>query len=135
MNRLIKFIAIFFGIVFTIVAAAGVYLGYSALGTMEEAKQEAELFAQNASKEQCLEQYIERYLACEEMSCYFSVTSFGVTCLEAASGSTENFCRDKPKSQIEVYRGDWKDGLCKSKGMDTQSCLNVYKIIEVHCGN
>ena len=135
MKKFLKYTAITLGVLFVIFLAIGFFLGNSMESIYAEAKQEAESFAKTATKDQCLEEYADKYLACEDISCFTSSASFGVICLAAASGSKEEFCRDKPKSQTEFYSSDWKDGLCKSKGLNTQDCLSAYKIIETHCSN
>lgn len=135
MKKFIKITLIVIAALFILLIILGYFVGNSMNGIIAKTQGEAEGFAKTASKEQCLERYVDKYSACEEFSCYASSASFGIICLAAASDDKNEFCSDKPKSQFEFYKGDWKDGLCKSKGLDTSSCLSVYKIIETHCAS
>ena len=135
MKKVIIIIVAIVSIVLAGIFAVGIYYAYTFGDAALVAKEEADEFAMQADKEQCLGEYIDRSLACTELECFSASAAFGLFCLEAASGTTEEFCSDKPKSQAEFYEGDWKSGICAEKGLDTSGCLGVYKIVEAHCSN
>lgn len=117
----------------SIVVIGGSYFASKMGDFMEETQAEATKFAENATKEDCLEKYVADYKACEGITCYGKTASFGVMCLAEAKGNIEAFCKDKPKSQAEVYGSTWNKEFCKARGLDNQDCVNVYKIIETQC--
>jgi hypothetical protein len=114
-----------------------VIIGYYAVVQMgeffEETYLEAAEYAENASKDQCLEKYVEDYKACDGVTCFGKTTTFGVMCLMQAEGDVEEFCADKPKSESEVKGSEWNENYCKPRGLDDLDCVNVYKVVETVC--
>ena len=135
MKKFILITLISIAVIFILLVVIGFFIGSSIDELTLESKKEAEEFAKTANKEQCLEKYVDKYIACDDLSCYSSSAAFGVICLAAATGSKDEFCSNKPKSETEFYEGDWKQGLCKSKGLDTSRCLHIFKVIDTHCAN
>lgn len=133
MKKFLKIVGIGFLFLFVGFIGLGFYLGDSIDGMYQEVQVKAEKFAATATKDDCIDKYTIEYKSCSDMSCFSESAMFGVMCLSAASGDSAQFCADKPKSQSEFYNGQWKEGYCKDNGLDAQSCLSVYKVIDSHC--
>lgn len=133
MKKFLKIVGIGFLVLLVGFIGLGFYLGDSVDGMYQEVQVKAEAFAATATKDDCLVKYATDYKSCSEISCYSETAMFGAVCLSAASGDSAQFCADKPKSQSEVYKSEWKNDFCKNNGLDTQDCVSVYKIIDTHC--
>jgi hypothetical protein len=99
----------------------------------EETYIEAQEYAQNATKDDCLEKYVEDYKACDGVACFTKTATFGVMCLAEAQGDLEEFCSDKPMSEDEVMDSQWNRNFCKPRGLNEYDCKNVYSIVEAVC--
>jgi hypothetical protein len=121
-------------VAFIIVLVVGGYYLVSQMGAFfEETFNEVSEYAKNATKDDCLDRYVEDYKACDGITCFGKTATFGVICLMEAEGDMEEFCADKPKSETEVKDSDWNRDFCKPRGLNDLDCVNVYRIVETVC--
>lgn len=71
-----------------VIVGGGVYLGFQAKGSVEE----AEAFAQTANKEECIAETARRTGECEGAMCMVQGPVFGMLCLSASSGASDDIC-------------------------------------------
>jgi hypothetical protein len=118
---------------FVALIIGGVYLVGKMGEYFEETYTQASEYAKDATKDECLDKYVEDYKSCDGIACFSTTATFGAICMMEAQGDMEEFCADKPRSESEVKGGDWNREFCKPRGLNDQDCVNVYSIVATVC--
>lgn len=95
-------------------------------GKYEEVNEQAKTYAVDTNKEGCVENFIQSYKRCEDVSCYAKVGMFGGICVAAAKGDINQLCSEALSTQVVVTQ-------CQEHSFNETDCNSLFQFYNVIC--
>jgi hypothetical protein len=121
------------GGLFVLVIVAGYFFGRSMMGDIDAGKK----FAENATHDECVDEFAKRAQACDGVKCMMSVSGFVGGCLAGAKGDIQQFCATIPALTDRTAAKTWGDEFCATHGIaaDENKCSMASSAILGACNS
>lgn len=106
------------GAIVLLLIVGGYFLGKSMTGSVEDANK----FAENATKQECVTEMANQLRACDGMSCMMKSSMFVATCMAKAKGDMAEVCEAVPDVKDSDGMNAWRGEFCSAHDLKETAC-------------